>query len=136
MKTRIIQDCWQGLADHQEAITAMFYSRFLERFPQYEHFFTAESIEMQKKKMVQTVALISQLADDPSVISPRMQSLGEAHQKFNLHQEDLERFSNTLVEVIAEYGEKYYPQWSQDCELAWRQAFDEVVKPKMLAGLA
>lgn len=135
MNTQKIEDCWNALKAYHGEIGVSFYSTLLRRYPQYQEFFTEETLESQKNKIIQTVALVCKFADDKNAISPHIQQLGKAHTFLNLTETDLENFTNTLVDTIAEYAERHYPEWKTEDKTCWLSAFNNVVKPVMVGAM-
>lgn len=131
MNTELIAQTWQALGRRQPQFIEAFYKRFFERFPGYRKLFPRELRKGHLDKMVETVALLSDLAEDRADIAPRLRKLGEAHQPFALAPRDFGNFKAAFLEVLGTYAG---PQWTQAAEQAWSQAFDEVLIPLMREG--
>lgn len=136
MNTQKIEQCWNNLANHHQEMVISFYNTLLKRYPQYQEFFTDTILESQRDKMVQTLALVCKLADDSSSIKPYIYKLGQAHKFLDLSAEDLDNFSNTLIEVISMFGEKYDSEWREENKNVWLDAFHNTIKPIMMEGMA
>jgi len=135
MNTHLIEQTWNDIAGHHDAIAETFYSRLFERHPEYAGLFEAESMPAQIDRMVRTLAMVSSKADNPSAIRPHLTRVGQAHARLGLSPEDLHNFSRTMIEVIAEYCDAENGAWTSECERAWREAFQEIVEPMMLEGM-
>lgn len=132
MKTELIADTWGALGEHQREFVEAFYGRFFSRFPIYRPLFPKELNADHLEKMVQTMALVANLAEDQSLIAPHMRKVGRAHGSYRLKPEDLDNFKAVFVEML---GERLGPRWSREAEQAWEQAFDQVLIPLMQKGL-
>jgi hemoglobin-like flavoprotein len=131
MNTELIAQTWDSLhARHLDLIHG-FYARFFERFPGYRALFPSE-MDHHMRKMVDTIAMVSRLADNDDVIESRMVSVGERHRNYALSQEDFDNFRDVFIEVIEE---NCPGQWDGECRAAWREAFDRVVLPLVMRGL-
>lgn len=135
MNIQLIEQNWNELADYHHAIAESFYSRLFEYYPEYVKLFSAESMPQQMDRMVRTLAMVSSKADNPTAIRPHLMRLGQAHSGFGLGAEDLHNFSQTMIEVIAEYCDATDGAWSEDCERAWQAAFSEIIEPMMMDGM-
>lgn len=136
MNTYLIEKTWSDVSPHHQDIVESFYTRLFRRYPAYQEMFSPGDMQRQMQRMIQTLALVSRNADCPSAIEPHLARLGAAHKSLGLGSEDFDRFSGLLIEVIGEYSRAADQQWTEDCELAWKQAFDQIVQPMMSAGMA
>jgi hemoglobin-like flavoprotein len=135
MNTQLIRNSWNNLASQHHEVVESFYARLFQRHPAYQALFAPGSMHEQMQRMVHTLALVSQHADGPAVIHPYLARLGLAHQGLGLGPDDFERFAGTLIEVIAEQARAAQQPWSEACEKAWRQAFEEIIQPIMSIGM-
>ncbi|MFO7954154.1 globin [Thioalkalivibrio sp.] len=135
MNTQLIAQSWNDIADDHPAIAETFYSRLFERYPEYASLFNEENLPQQMDRMVRTLAMVSSNADSAAAIRPHLTRVGEAHADFGLGADDLNNFSQTMIEVIAEYCDNANGAWSEACEQAWKEAFSQIVEPMMLDGM-
>jgi len=131
MNTELIAQTWNALGPRQAQFVAAFYDRLFERFPGYRKLFPRELGEAHLKKMVDTVALLADLAEDTADIAPRLHKLGAAHRPFELAPRDFANFKAVFVEVL---GGAVGAQWSAAAAHAWNEAFDEVLIPVIREG--
>ena len=131
MNTELIAQTWQALGERQARFIEAFYERFFERFPGYRGFFPRELHEAHLGKMVDTVALLADLAEDTGDIAPRLHRLGAAHQAFALAPRDFANFKAVFIEVLREHAGA---AWSPQAGEAWSNAFDDVLIPLMREG--
>lgn len=131
MNTDLIAKTWDSLhAKHMDLVQS-FYVRFFERFPNYRSLFPAE-MDTHMRRMVDTMAMVSRLADHNDVIESRMLNVGERHRHYGLAREDLDNFRDVFIEIIEENCQG---QWDADCRAAWKDAFDRAVIPLVMRGL-
>ncbi|MBS0003396.1 MAG: globin [Thioalkalivibrio sp.] len=135
MNTQLIEQSWNGVAGYHHAIAETFYSRLFERYPEYATLFNELDMPQQMDRMVRTLAMVSSKADSPTAIRPHLTRVGHVHSSFGLGAEDLHKFSQTMVEVIAEYCDATDGTWSEDCERAWHEAFSQIIEPMMMDGM-
>jgi hemoglobin-like flavoprotein len=132
MNTELIAQTWTALGDRQARFVEDFYERFFERFPAYRQLFPRELREAHLEKMLKTVALLCDLAEDRSDIAPHLRKLGAAHRPFDLAQRDFVNFKTVFIEVLGGYAGA---GWSPGAAQAWGDAFDQVLFPLMREGV-
>lgn len=133
MNTTIIAETWYALGNWQAEFVGAFYGRFFERFPGYRRFFPQTLRSEHLDKMLQTMALMAKLSEDPTVIAPHMHRLGVEHKPYDLKPHDFDNFKAVFLEVLGEYlGMRWVPAAIQ----AWSDAFDQVLVPLMLEGMS
>ncbi len=133
MNTELIAQTWQALGERQPQFIRAFYERFFERFPGYRKFFPDDLREAHLDKMLRTVALLADLAEDREDIGPHLRKLGAAHRPFELAAHDFGNFKAVFIEVLRSYSG---PAWSPGAAKAWSDAFEEVLFPLMREGAA
>ena len=131
MDTDIIARTWDAFADRHERLIGKFYERFFERYPQYRSLFPA-SLDRQMKKMINTIGLVSRMAENRSTVAPHVERVGLHHKGYALGQQDLENFRDVFLEVL---GEECGERWEPECAQAWKAAFDEVIIPHIWQGM-
>jgi hemoglobin-like flavoprotein len=130
MNTELIAQTWEALKDHTAFIEA-FYGRFFERFPGYRPLFPHKLDADHLAKMVETMSLMSRLAEDKDVIAPHMHKIGASHKPYGLKPRDLDNFKAVFIETL---GENVGAAWSPSAAQAWSDAFDQVIIPLMREG--
>ena len=133
MNTELIAQTWQALGERQRKFVEAFYERFFERFPGYRKLFPAELRQEHLDKMLQTVALLCDLAEDREDIAPHLRKLGTVHRPFDLAPYDFGNFKAVFIEVLRSYAGA---AWSPEAAKAWSDAFEEVLFPLMREGAA
>ena len=133
MNTELIAQTWQALGSRQPQFVEAFYKRFFERFPGYRKLFPPELRQAHLDKMLQTVALLCDLAEDREDIAPHLRKLGSAHRPFDLALHDFANFKAVFIEVLRSYAGS---AWSAEAAKAWSDAFEEVLFPMMREGVA
>jgi hemoglobin-like flavoprotein len=131
MNTELIARTWGALGERQARFIEAFYQRFFERFPGYRKLFPRDLRAAHLEKMIDTVALLGDLADDRSEIAPHLRKLGAAHRPFDLHPRDYENFRAVFVEVL---GGELGAQWTPEAAQAWDDAFEQILIPLMREG--
>ncbi|MGF1615886.1 MAG: globin [Gammaproteobacteria bacterium] len=132
MNIQRIGEVWDTLHGKHYDVMERFYRRFFERFPQYRKFFPG-SMDAQMKKMVRTIGLVARVAESTSVVEPHIERVGDHHKPYGLQKQDLDNFKNVFIEVL---GEEYGSGWDAEHAQAWQEAFDQLIIPNMIKGLA
>jgi hemoglobin-like flavoprotein len=130
MNTELIGESWDQLAGKHEEMVSSFYDRFLTQYPDYKPLFSG-TMERQKKKMLETMALIARVTQDTEIAHPHLVKMGSKHIQYKLGREDLEKFKQVFLQVIGEYC----VEWTDEYQQAWNEAFDKHVIPYMEKGM-
>lgn len=128
MNTELIAQTWRSLGERQPQFIQAFYARFFERFPGYRKLFPADLRKAHLEKMIDTVALLGDLADEGSDIAPHLRKLGAAHKPFDLRPNDYQNFKAVFVEVLRQ---QLGVRWPEAAAKAWDEAFEQVLIPLM-----
>jgi hemoglobin-like flavoprotein len=131
MNTEIIGQVWDSVAGRRVEIIQTFYTRFFERYPQYQRHFP-ETMDHQMEKMVETISTLARFSEDPAILRPHLMKLGQAHKAYGLSSTDLHNFKEIFVESIAAACPDV---WNTECERAWNDAFNQVIIPTVEQGL-
>lgn len=133
MNTELIGQTWQALGERQAQFIEDFYRRFFERFPGYRKLFPHELRPAHLEKMILTVTLLADLADDRTDIAPHLHKLGAAHKPFDLTAREFDNFKAVFIEML---GPRVGAKWTTAAASAWNDAFDEVLVPLMREGMS
>ena len=133
MNTELIAQTWRALGERQPQFIKAFYQRFFERFPGYRKLFPSDLRRAHLEKMIGTVALLGDLAEDRSDIAPHLHKLGVAHRPFDLQPGDYQNFTAVFVEVLRQ---ELGTRWPAEAEQAWNEVFEQVLIPLMREGSA
>jgi hemoglobin-like flavoprotein len=131
MNTELIAKTWDTLRVPHVTLIQGFYVRFFERHPHYRPLFPAQ-MDHHMRRMVDTMAMVSRLADHNDVIESRLFHVGERHRGYGLAREDLDNFRDVFIEVVEE---NCAGEWNAECRAAWKEAFDRSVLPLVMRGL-
>ena len=131
MNTQLIAQTWRSLGERQPQFIKAFYARFFERYPGYRKLFPGDLRQAHLQKMIDTVALLGDLADDRNDIAPHLHKLGAAHRPFDLHARDYRNFQTVFVEVLRQ---ELGARWPAAAGLAWNDAFEQVLIPLLREG--
>ena len=131
MDTTLVGKTWDSMHGEHLAFVQEFYQRFFQRFPRYNRFFP-HNMDSQMKKMVRSLSMAARMVEDDSVVGPHIEMVGEHHRKYGLQEEDLDRFKEVFIEVLAE---RCADGWTSDCAQAWEHAFEVLIIPMMMRGL-
>jgi len=131
MNSELVGKTWDKLAGQHKEVMASFYDRLFERYPEYRPLFS-ETMDRQLERMVESLALLARVSHETEVAHAKVVRLGEKHSFFRLTVEDLIKFKEVFLEVLAHYGGD---EFSEECWQAWNEAFDKQVIPSMTQGL-
>jgi hemoglobin-like flavoprotein len=130
LNTELIAQTWEAVEDHGRFVEDL-YQRFFQRFPGYRPLFPHRLDAAHLAKMVETLSLMSRLAEDKPLIAPHMRKVGATHRPYALGLRDLGNFKAVFLEML---GEHLGNAWSSGAEHAWGEAFDQVIIPLMREG--
>ena len=131
MNSALIGQSWDKLAGKHNEVVSSFYSRFFDKYPNYKTFFP-EPTDRHMKKMVETMALIARVTEETEIIDPHLLRVGNKHRDYHLKKGDFERFKAVFLQVVGEYCGN---DWTNECQQAWTEAFDQHVIPYMIRGM-
>ena len=131
MDITAIQEIWGAVAGRQMMIVDTFYSRLLDRHPEYRKLFP-ESMTPQKEKMVHLISSVTRFIDQVDLIRPYLVEVGAAHGDTGISASDVENFKEIFIDTLASTCSG---TWEPRHEKAWREVFDEIIIPIFVKGL-
>lgn len=127
---KLIGESWDYINEHsKKEFINDFYQNFIDTNPQYKPLFS-DDMEQQKKKMAQTLSLVCRIGDNEETTASHMQRIAMMHEKYNLTDEDLYNFLQSLLVTLKKH---YIEHWNDEHEQAWRKGFHNCILKHFVA---
>jgi hemoglobin-like flavoprotein len=126
----LLESSFQAVVLHGEAFVTAFYERLFTRFPETRAFFAATDMQVQRKKLQQSLSLIVEHMREPEALAPMLKELGQKHVAHGILPEHYPLVGAVLLETFADF---LGPHWTQAHHDAWVTGF-EAVSSLMLQG--
>jgi NAD(P)H-flavin reductase len=79
------------------------------------------SMDVQRKRLFQSLARITAGQDDPDTLTGYLAELGRAHRKFGVRERHYQIFRRALLATLRRFAA---PGWNEAAQQAWETAFD------------
>lgn len=121
---RLIEDSFEAVAKQGEVFVDTFYETLFTLYPQVRPLFTGDILS-QRQKLLLSLTTIVEALDNPDVLVPYLEQLGEMHQQRHVSVAHYAAFRKALLQTLAQ---SLGPQWNADLARAWAEAFDVVTE--------
>ena len=123
---QLVQSSFQKVKPISDLAAQMFYGRLFEIAPSVKPLFKESDMKKQGRKLMETLALVTQGLTRPEKIEPVVQKLGKDHVRYGVKDEHYEPVGAALLWTLEQgLGEDFTPEVKQ----AWTEAY------AMLAGI-
>ena len=123
---QLVQSSFQKVKPISDLAAQMFYGRLFEIAPSVKPLFKESDMKKQGRKLMETLALVTQGLTRPEKIKPAVQKLGKDHVRYGVKDEHYEPVGAALLWTLEQgLGEDFTPEVKQ----AWTEAY------AMLAGI-
>jgi hemoglobin-like flavoprotein len=112
------------VAEHGEGLIAYFYADLFRREPELRDLFPA-SMEKQHRRLLEALAHIVSLVDDPPALVPYLRELGRRHAGHGLTNGHFPQFGVSLLAALAHFTG---PGWDEDLERDWAAVYSFVAQ--------
>ncbi|GAA4640096.1 hypothetical protein GCM10023196_104240 [Actinoallomurus vinaceus] len=122
MDPQRLKDNFALVAAHGIDVAEYFYADLFERNPSYRSLFPA-SMARQQQVLLEALAQIVSLVDDPERLVPYVQGLGRSHAGFGVTPQHYPEVGASLVATL-----KYFSgdAWTAELEKDWVEAYGVV----------
>lgn len=121
----LVQTSFAQVVPIADTAAGLFYGRLFEQFPEVRPMFKSDMAE-QKKKLMQSLAVVVKGLDSLDDIVPAVQNLGRRHVAYGVKDEDYDKVGATLLWTLEQgLGEAFTPAVRD----AWAAAYG------LLAGI-
>lgn len=121
---------FKSLAPRLDAVATRFYALLFQRHPEVVPLFAHTSPEVQREKLVASLALCLGLLDRTEDLDNMLQALGHAHVGYGTRPEHYPAVVDALVDALAEVSGT---GWSEELAADWRAVLEEIAA-RMLKG--
>lgn len=121
-QTSAIRVSYALLSPEAERLSDRFYRDLFDRMPKLRAFFP-DDMQSQGMRFMAAIGFLVDNLDDEEQMNHRLKLLAQGHAPFKLRPEAYREMQEALIDTIAEaLGAKF----TNDIELAWRSAFDQI----------
>jgi hemoglobin-like flavoprotein len=119
------------ILDSKEVLGDLFYSVFLNRYPEIQQYF--EGVNMKRQAVLLTTALVlveQNYSSSYPAIEQYLRYLGSKHHDRFIPFKIYEQWREAMLETLAQF---HGSQWSEELAAQWRDAIDQTTE-LMLEG--
>lgn len=119
MDTQRLKSNFAQVAEHGMDVAEFFYADLFQRKPNYRSLFPA-SMARQQQVLLEALAQIVALVDDPAELIPYVERLGRAHSGFGVTSEHYPEVGASLVATLRYFSAD---DWDNELEKDWVAAY-------------
>ncbi len=120
---RLLRQSFDAVKPRAGALATTFYRILFERYPAVKPLFAHVDMEEQKRKLIQSIALVVANVDRPEQLVPAVKALGARHVAYGAEPGHYDAVGECLLAALAVVAG---PLWSTRLEGAWARAYTEV----------
>lgn len=129
-EVELVRDSFADLSKHGDALSARFYERFFQQYPQIAPLFEGVSTKGQQKKFFAALVLLMQNIEQKEVFNDYLLGLGARHVHYGVKKAYYPMIAENLLAVFAEFsGEKWTALLSQ----AWENTLESIISVMLSA---
>lgn len=121
----LLEQTFNALAPHGEALVARFYNELFTRYPQVKPLFRNTTQVDQQRKLLSALKLVVANLRNPAVLTDTLQKLGQRHQQYGAVPGHYQAVAATLLDVMQEFAG---PLWTSDVHQAWSDALQTIAE--------
>jgi hemoglobin-like flavoprotein len=131
-KKALIRATWQRVAPISDAAAQSFYDRLFEFDPRLRALFEGVDLDIQRRKLVQALAMVVGSLDRIDTLIPIIEDLGRRHATYGVADAHYESVGVILISTLQQcLGDA----WTEKVKAAWVEAYT-LVSSVMRAGAA
>ena len=130
LNVEVLEESFNALAPHGEALVARFYEELFKRHPAVKPMFANTRPAEQQKKLLKALVTVVNSLRQPAQLEKVLLNLGERHQAYGAQPAHYEAVAETLLDVMAELAGDL---WTDEIETAWREALGAVATTMLSA---
>jgi hemoglobin-like flavoprotein len=119
----LLATSFQAVVLHGEAFVTAFYERLFSQFPETRALFAATDMLEQRKKLQRTLSLILEHLQEPDVLAPMLEDLGQRHAGYGVQPEHYRMVGAVLLETFADFLGRHWTPAHHD---AWVKGYEAV----------
>lgn len=133
MNRTLVEESWNLLVDHDDAIRHRFFEQLTHKYPQYLELLAEGPLREQNESLPLILEIVTWMEPQSDEVPPYMSQLAKLYKEHGITLDDMENFREVMLEVLEEYGSRYVPGWSKEYVEAWSDAFEVQVIPALLS---
>ncbi|MGF1490749.1 MAG: globin family protein [Prochloraceae cyanobacterium] len=130
IKIQLIDESFEKIRPNLEKFTVSFYENLLNSHPELKPMFAKTNISEQSNMLMGSLILAVKNIHKPELIATTLKKLGGRHVKYGASSEYYSYFGEALLATLKEYLKE---DWNPTLALAWRDAYESIVR-LMLEG--
>ncbi len=119
----LIEETFQMLAPHADALARKFYRELFKRYPAVKPLFGKTSMAEQRKKLVAALNVVVNHIRKPRQLQKILKELGARHEQYGAEPAHYGAVAETLLDVMKEFAG---PAWTQEVNDSWSAALNMV----------
>ncbi len=124
LNAAVLRASFDAVGLHADRLSKRFYEQLFADYPHLRGLFGKTNMAEQRKKLVQSLAMIVHWVEQPDRMSQYLTKLGERHVEYGVRQADYEPVGLTLLKVLAEIAGP--DVWTAEIESAWTNAINAI----------
>ena len=116
----LVRSSWSLIADSADALSLRFYTVLFAIDQSAARLFTGVDMAEQRKKLVQTLAVVVRALDDVDSLLPAVAALGKRHARYGVEHHHFESVGEALLQAFSDtLGDAF----TLDMRVAWAEAY-------------
>jgi hemoglobin-like flavoprotein len=132
LNVELLEDSFVQVKSDSTEFTQRFYTTLFADYPEVQSLFASTDMEVQGKKLFQSLTVVIHHLRQPDVLSSALRGLGTQHLQYGVLPQHYPMVGNSLLKAFAA---TLGTAWTPDIQQAWAEAY-EVVAQLMLEGAA
>ncbi len=121
----LLRDTLEITLASDDSFPKRFYDRLFSRHPDVIPMFHRNSPGAQRKMFAQKLTMIVDHVGDREWLARELRTVAESHVRYGVRPEMYAWVGDALIETIRD---ACGPEWSDDCERVWRDAYSDIVR--------
>jgi len=123
VQIQLVQDSWQRVLPHEDAVAQAFYSRLFELNPELGSLFRSDQQE-QRRKFMQMISLTVEGLSQPELLVPMLHELGRRH--VDLYRVVPHNYDSLGAALLWTLKQNLGDAFSDELRQAWSQTYQHM----------
>ena len=119
-QAKLLQDILEVISPKSKKLISTFYSELFKRYPQVKPLFRNTDMAAQNQKLLQSLTLIVQNAENPEFLVPYLERLGKAHVTYGAKAAHYDAVGDGLLRALTVTAGR---MWNEELTVAWSEAY-------------
>ena len=119
----LVQATWQRVAPIADAAAQLFYDRLFEFDPQLRPLFDGVDLDIQRRKLLQALAMVVGSLEHIEALVPVIEDLGRRHATYGVVDA---HYGTVGVALISTLQQSLGDAWTEEVRAAWVEAYTVV----------